>query len=295
MKWVGLVLLGSVILYLGVQGFLCANAVGKAYLRLESYNAKTIELSYGEMTYIDHGTGETILVVHGINGGYDQGYNAAVGCFRDKRIIAPSRFGYLASDIPMNPTPKEQARAFIELLDELDIEQVYVFATSAGGTSAIRFALDYPDRIKGLILMSSAPPLMEKPEQYKEYQGPPSAICNNYMMWLFSPFFKMTMGLEPEMIHEMLPMNERKEGMEIDATLSNPDMARNYEQYTIEEIQAKTIIFHAKDDKLASYTDMMNASKRFSNCTFVSFDDGGHKIAGHEEEIMAVLDKFMQN
>lgn len=52
----------------------------------------------------------------------------------------------------MENTPAEQATAYVELLDKLGIDRVYLLATSAGGSVAIRFALDYPERTKGLIL-----------------------------------------------------------------------------------------------------------------------------------------------
>ena len=61
----------------------------------------------------------------------------------------------------------------MELLDRLGINEVYVLSTSAGGSVAIRFALDYPERTKGLILYCSAMPLTEKPAKYAEYVGPP--------------------------------------------------------------------------------------------------------------------------
>ena len=49
----------------------------------------------------------------------------------------------------------------MELLDKLGIDKVYLLATSAGGSIAIRFALDYPERTRGLILYCSAMPLVE--------------------------------------------------------------------------------------------------------------------------------------
>lgn len=117
MQWIGLVLLGLIVLYLGIQPALCAVAVKSADLRLKAYRAKTIQLSYGSMAYVDSGTGEPILVLHGICGGYDQGYNAVADSLPDKRIIAPSRFGYLGSDVPEDSSPREQAKAYAELLD----------------------------------------------------------------------------------------------------------------------------------------------------------------------------------
>jgi len=70
-------------------------------------------------------------------------------------------------------------------------------------------------------------------------------------------------------------------------------MARNYDQYPIEELRVRTLIFHAKDDKLASYQDMAKASARFPDSRFVSFEDGGHKMAGHAGEVISALEAFM--
>ena len=58
---------------------------------------------------------------------------------------------------PHQGSRREQDAALIELLDTLNIEKVYVLGASAGGTPAMRFALDDPERPTGLILLSSAP------------------------------------------------------------------------------------------------------------------------------------------
>ena len=67
----------------------------------------------------------------------------------------------------------------------------------------------------------------------------------------------------------------------------------NYDDYRIEELQMPTLVFHAKDDKLASYTDTEKAVKRFPNCTFIPFESGGHLIVGHGEEIKEAVSKFI--
>jgi pimeloyl-ACP methyl ester carboxylesterase len=295
MKIIFIVLMCIIGLYLVVQFIRCGIEVKKAHQRLKIYNATTTSLSYGKMTYVDQGEGEPILVVHGIFGGYDQAFDSVKGKLYDYRIIAPSRFGYLGSDAPKNPGPKEQGRAFVELLDKLGIEKVYVLATSAGGTDAIRFALDYPERTKGLILYCSAAPLTEQPESFREYQGPPSFLCNDFSMWLMSPLFEPLMGMESSTIYSMLPVNERHEGVVIDASITNTDMARKFEEYPIESLQMRTLIFHAKDDKLASYEATEKAVSRFPNCTFVSFETGGHLMSGHAKEIEKALDEFIKH
>lgn len=279
--------------YLIAQGIRCSIAVKESKERLAAYGAETVQLSYGNMSYVDTGEGETILSVHGIFGGYDQAYDTCKDFSSDYRIIAPSRFGYLGSDILGDGTPAEQATAYVELLDKLGIDKVYVLATSAGGSVAIRFALDYPERTKGLILYCSAMPFTEKPEKYSEYAGPPAFLCNDFTMFLISPLFDPIMGMEPSTIYSMLPVGDRKDGVVLDASITNLDMARNYDNYRIEDLQVPTLVFHAKDDKLASYTDTEKAVKRFPNCTFIHFENGGHLIAGHGEEIKEAVSKFI--
>lgn len=86
----------------------------------------------------------------------------------------------------------------------------------------------------------------------------------------------------------MLPVSKRKEGIVLDASVTNPDMARNYDTYIIENLQVPTLILHAKDDKLASFADAEKALGRFPDCTFVSFETGGHLMAGHKNEVLDV-------
>lgn len=288
-----LAVLAIIAAFLLIQYILCSRAVQRGYQRLETYNHKEVELEYGAMTYVDQGSGDVILSIHGISGGYDQAFDSVSGKVSEYRIIAPSRFGYLGSDAPENPTPKAQAKAFIELLDMLEIDEVYVLATSAGGTVAIRFALDYPERTKGLILYSTAAPLAKKPESYQEYQGPPAFLCSNFGMWLLSPFFKPVMGMESNTVYTMLPVNERHDGMVIDASITNPDMAKNFAEYPIESLQAPSLIFQAKDDLMSKYEAIEKSVHRFPNCAFILFETGGHLMEGHGEEIDKALTQFL--
>lgn len=104
-------------IYFAVQEIRCSTAVRAGVNRLAEYGAKTIRLSYGDMTYVDKGEGEVILSVHGIFGGYDHAFDTCKDFASMYRILAPSRFGYLDSDILGRGTPAEQSAAYVELLD----------------------------------------------------------------------------------------------------------------------------------------------------------------------------------
>lgn len=298
-KMVGLFITLGIITTLGivlmVQGIRCSFAVKAAEKRLETYQAQEVELSYGKMSYVDKGEGEVILSIHGIFGGYDQAFDTCKDFVNDSRIIAPSRFGYLNSDVLNDGSPNEQAKAYAELLDKLNIDKVYVLATSAGGSVAFRFALDYPERVKGLIFYCSAMPYVEKPNKYADYAGPPSFLCNNYAMFLMSPLFEPIMGMEPSTIYGMLPINKRKRGVVIDASKTNIDMARNFDEYDVEKLEMPKLILHSKDDKLANYKETEKALTRLTNYTFISFETGGHLMKGHEQEVQDAVKDFIKN
>ncbi len=282
------------VIYLSLQRIRCSIAQRKSKERLSSLNAKTLSCSYGKMTYIDEGKGEVILSIHGIFGGFDQAYETCKAFQEKYRILAPSRFGYLYSDIKGKGTPKEQAEAYLELINRKGIDKVFLLATSAGGTVAFRFALDYPERTKGLILFSSSLPYSEKPEKYPEYAGPPQFLCYDYAMFLICPLFQSIMGMDKSTIYGMLPIRERKKGVAIDAAITNIDMARNYDEYRIEDLKVPILILHSKDDKLASFESAKSVLHRFPRYQLVSFDKGGHLMVGHEKEVKEAVISFIE-
>lgn len=267
----------------------------KATKRFDTYQkkAESVETSYGKITFIDEGVGEVILSCHGICGGYDQAYDTLSDKTENYRVIAPSRFGYPGSDAPKNPSIDNQVEAFVELLDSLNIDKVYVLGTSAGGAIAIKFALLHPERTKGLILYCSGYPATEKPEKEATYVGPPSAICYDFPMWFFSPLFVPLMGMDRETIGLIMPLAERHEGIVLDAKISNTDMSNHYEEYDMSKLSVPVLIMHAEDDKLADYNNAALWSKKIPNCTFISFKTGGHLMTGNSKKINEEFNSFI--
>lgn len=293
LKILFIILIICIFFYTMIMSIKLNNDLKEANEKLKRYQPSQMILSYGNIEYLDRGNGEILLVCHGIFGGFDQGYESLKDLTKDYRILSPSRFGYLNSDVLGKGTPEEQCKAYIELLDKLNIDKVFIVGTSAGGTLAIRFALDYPNKCKGLILYSSAMPETEKPKKINLYQAPPNFLCNNFPMYLISPFFKTIMGMESNVVKTMLPIDKRKKGVKIDGEITNPDMAVNYDNYIIEEIEIPTLIFQSKDDKITKYEKFITSVKRFKNSTLKIFETGGHLLLGHEKEINETVINFI--
>jgi 2-hydroxy-6-oxonona-2,4-dienedioate hydrolase len=100
---------------------------------------------FGAMEYATAGNGPPCLMIHGTGGGFDQGLAfAAPLADAGWTVIAPSRFGYLRSAFPADPSSENQADAFIDLMDELGIARAPVIGGSAGALSAMHFAIRHP-------------------------------------------------------------------------------------------------------------------------------------------------------
>lgn len=302
MGLVGLALLVVAVLlvaYLGVRAARLRLALRAAEGRLRTYGAKVADLSYGRMTYVDVGQGETILSMHGLYGGYDQAYDNVRDFASRHRIVAPSRFGYLGSSIKGNGTPREQAEAYVELLDSLCIDRVYALGTSAGGTPAIRFALDHPERTKGLILCCSAAPWDTKPITVPDLMGPSPIMNHDFPMWLAAPLFGIILGMAPDTIHTMLPLSRRREGANLDAKVTNRDMAVRFEQYPIESLKVPVLLLHARDDDMAKFSVpegycVERSLHRYPQLTALVFETGGHLMVGHSQEINEAVGSFIE-
>ena len=109
----------------------------------------------------------------------------------DRRVIAPSRFGYLGSSMPPNATPAAQADAFAALLDALDIEQIDVIGLSAGATSALQLALRHPEKVKHLAVLvgnlPGSPTAVVQPSSAKRFN-------RQLPMWVLKTFAPSTMA-----------------------------------------------------------------------------------------------------
>ncbi len=297
--WIFLcILFAGLVMLLTIQ---YAIDIKRAYERLDRYRAKAINTSFGKMSYLDEGFGEPILLSHGIFGGYDQAFTSLHGLVgNDFRKLAPSRFGYPGSGLPSEPTPQNQAKAFLDLLDHLHIKKAYIIATSAGGAAAISFAIKYPHRLKGLILLSSGVPCMKKTrEEITVRMGPPALLVNDFPMWLSIKFFGFVFksmfasDVSRSFYDTMLPVKPRKNGIKADEEITNVDMDIHFDGYEVEKISVPVLVIHAKNDPMAMYETVQKFIDR-THAKASIFETGGHLITGHGNAVSSAIKEFVK-
>jgi pimeloyl-ACP methyl ester carboxylesterase len=125
-------------------------------------------ISTGPLDFTSSGEGPAFLALHGGMGGIDQSMllaRAVLGDAPGHRVIAVSRPGYLDTPLRAGATPEQQADLYAQLLDSLGIEKTVVAAVSAGGVSALQFALRHPQRCRALILVSCCTGRLQTPPE----------------------------------------------------------------------------------------------------------------------------------
>ena len=269
----------------------------------------------GPIEYQEAGNGVPLLAVHGSGGGHDQGMAFAAGLARKGvRVIAMSRFGYLRTPMPAEPSVAAQADAHVCLLDALGIAKAAVMGGSAGGPSALQMAIRYPDRVSALVLLV---PLAYKPPTQADSAAPMPAWVENTMMRMIGSDFlfwvvlhvardqaiKLVLATPPgllttaspaerarvsAMLDHILPVSIRAQGL-----VSDTAVGKQLKPSLLAAVRAPTLVISARDDRYGTYASAQYTASQIAGAKFIGFDTGGHTWVGHNDEVMAEIVKLL--
>ena len=279
-----------------------------AYRNLQS-GSKLYETACGLVECAHFGNGPAVLISHGGGGGYDMGIWLAGLIGGEFHYVAPSRFGYLESPIPSNPTPETQADIYAALLDALNINSTLIIGLSAGGPSALQFALRHPERCRGLIMLSaisnSLPPL-----PFVLRLILPFMLRSDFFPWciyaLNPDFVHRSNGVNRDLLAQLKPDQEkmdllstlfqttfpaspRREGM-----INDMGQAAIFPPYPLERITAPTLVIHAIDDPIVPFELGEFTARSIPGAQFLKLDQGGHFCCvTHREQVVPMINNFL--
>jgi pimeloyl-ACP methyl ester carboxylesterase len=120
---------------------------------------KTVAIGPTVTAYEEHGTGAPLVLIHG-GYGWRQSYDRTLVPRLGDGIRAITYDQRDAGDTTSDGQPftmSDLAADCVGLMDALGLDQAHVFGTSFGGMVAMRVAIDYPGRIRSLVLSSTTP------------------------------------------------------------------------------------------------------------------------------------------
>lgn len=303
---------GAVVAGGGIAWSASAAAVAAARARLAAGNSSVIETRHGAMEYAVEGEGPPLLMIHGTGGGFDQGLSFARRLIEaGHTVIAPSRFGYLRSAFPADPSSENQADAFVDLLDALGIDRLPVVGGSAGALSATAFAIRHPGRCAALVALV--------PASYapgRSLAPPPGALTefiidrglrSDFLFWLGlvtaeSAMTGALLATDPALVAaaspeeqararsilwDILPVSDRADGLLNDARLSvNPA------PMPLDTIRVPTLAISLDDDRFDTIAAARYIAAEVPGAKLVTWPTGGHIWIGHDADVAAEIDTF---
>ena len=122
------------------------------------FNARHITVDGTALRYIDEGRGPPVVFLHGLGASmYAWRKNLAPVAAAGYRVIAFDNRGFGFSDKPATGYDNASyARLTVALLDSLHLPDAVLIGHSMGGAIAAEVAIAHPERVRGLVLISSA-------------------------------------------------------------------------------------------------------------------------------------------
>lgn len=270
------------------MGFRAWKAATVHKLNAGSMVAQTVR---GAVEYAVVGTGPAVLVMHGSPGGYDQGL-LIVRSLNDPqlRFIAISRPGYLRTPLETGRSPEDPADALAALLDVLGVPQASVIAVSGGGPSALQFALRYPDRCCGLVLISARTQrLFRVPLGLRILDS--VLGCSDAVGWLWNGLAGFLRGrhsakesLRMELAQTLFPYSLRRAGRSNDTF--------NFIRlpvYPLSEIRQPALVIHGTADRIVPCSNGEFAAGTIPDAQLIRIPNAGHLVSLEEHLRLRIL------
>jgi len=129
-----------------------------------------IEVDGARLHYLDRGTGPAVVLVHGLGGNLRNFYGLVDKLAASCRVVAVDRpgSGYSTMVSGEHPTLRAQATIIVRFIRKLGLDRPLLVGHSFGGALSLALALDYPDSVSALVLISTlsqvepAPPAIFK-------------------------------------------------------------------------------------------------------------------------------------
>jgi len=281
--------------------------------------SQVVSSRFGQIEFATVGHGSPLLIVHGAGGGFDQAISAASRLIAaGYQVIAPSRFGYLRSSSPSDPSPENQADTFAVLLDELQIQSVPVVGISAGALSTLQFAIRHPDRCRSLTVIvpaASAAGNVPAAQGALPDQGPISKAIieytfrSDFLFWLGiavarDQMIRSVLATDPALvaaaspeerqrIHDILwnilPISERSQGL-----LNDTRFVSTPQSIAVDKIKAPTLVISVEDDFYRTIAPARFIAAKIPGARLLAYASGGHIFVGHDAELFAEVDAFLR-
>jgi pimeloyl-ACP methyl ester carboxylesterase len=294
----------------GVLTALTVALQARAAERRHPPRGRLIDIDGVKLHVLERGTGVPILYLHGNEAMIQE--VQATGLVRTlaqrHRVIVPDRPGFGHSSRPRGVewTPERQARLLGRTLERLESDPAIVIGHSWGTLVAIALALERPDLVRGLVLVSG----VYFPEPRADYllAAPALPVIGDLMRYTISPLIGW--AVSERMIAKVFAPNEPTErfkqeypiamalrprqikAMADEIAMINPATGRLCRRYG--ELQVPVALLAGRDDQIIDPSQSERLAEAIPQSTLRVMAGVGHMLPHiAPEAVTSALDNFM--
>lgn len=250
----------------------------------------------GATTVAPSGTGrgdaDTVVLLHGGGPGASSWSN-----FGSNMPVLAKRFRVLMMDLPgygqsaVRPVTGHfftvAAQALAGLLDRLGTAKVHLIGNSLGGGAALRFALDYPDRVGRLVLMGPggltlnvfAPDPTEGVRRLMEFGAPPGPSREKMAAFLRTMVYDQRLVTE-ELIDERFAVASRPEALAAMVAMGGSFFGEHAEDGMLwreaHRVKHEVLLIWGREDRVNPLDGALIALKQLKRAQLHVFGGCGH-------------------
>lgn len=236
--------------------------------------------------YAQDGQGTDLVLIHGLGGNLHDWDAASSALSRYHRVLRWDVRGFGDSDKPSGPyTPQLFARDLAGLIRSLGVSTTHVAGISMGGVIAQRFALDYPDLVRSLTLISTSSEVGEQAQKawakmadVIEQRG--FAATAGFAERIFAPTFVKT---HPQEVQDMAARTAANDPRAYAAA------ARAIGSFNwttgLSRIQTPTLILQGLEDTLTPPGGSIKMSRGIPRSRLLMIPDCGHVVPVEKPEL----------
>jgi 3-oxoadipate enol-lactonase len=259
---------------------------------------KKIQVKSGAtLGYVDSGTGQPIILIHGLFLDH-RAFELQIEAFGDRaRIIAIDIHGHGSSSELKTPMSlEEMAEDFWDLVRQLGIERAIWCGLSIGGMTSLRVAIEHPEAVSGLLLLNTngGSGAIKKVPSLDGL----NAVLTLRFLWHTSFLKKQVMsaGLlgkktlqtKPELLSLWI---ERMKGISTSSVVNGIEAVLGARSIlnALSGIRVPTIVAGGQEDVALPIAACREIQQRISGAKLVEIENCGHSSAIEQPQIVSQL------
>ena len=244
---------------------------------------KTIQLDFGEVTYLENGVSskDTVVLIHGFGGDKDIWNQFSISMENTFHVISidlPGHGKSISTD-SLDYSIKHQSQMLDVFLKAKDLNNIHLVGNSMGGAIALSYAGQFPQRIKSLTLIDSLGLIKTKSEIAVDFEATGNNallnICSNSAFKRFIDFSMQKPPFLPDFIINVLVKDKcaraKLEKIIFDDMVKDSDLTAIAKKITI-----PTLILWGKKDRVLHIDNAKLFNNTIKNSKLIVFDDLGH-------------------